>query len=92
MKKNQRAIVMTAATTPSSSCKGKYRRVAVVIVDTAILSELNQERPAMIADRAKGVVEIAATWENCSVGKTDRCAYAKALVEAEELAKKLNSK
>lgn len=45
----------------------------------------------MISLRAKGVKRIVATWEKLNVGKTDRCAFNRALNEAEALADKLNS-
>lgn len=78
-------IVQTAKATMPSSCRfGEYRRVAVL----EVLAHM--DRAAMISERARGVVQVAATWEKCSVGKTDRCAYARALADAEEVAARLN--
>lgn len=78
-------IVMTAAAAMPATCWGKYRRVAVVEV------EQGAAWPAMISERARGVVRIVATWERRNVGTTERCAYARALTEAQELADKLNN-
>lgn len=75
-------IVKTSAAQMPSSCKGRYRRVAVLETDGTI--------PTMISKHAKGVVQVVETWERLSVGKTDRCACQRALKEAEELAAKLN--
>jgi len=44
----------------------------------------------MISTHARGVVDVVETWERLNVGKTDRCAYARALAEAEALAAKIN--
>jgi hypothetical protein len=80
-----RFIVMTAATTPSASCWGTYRRIAVVELETGF-----EGAPKMISERAKGLKAIVSTWENCNVGKTAKCAYQVALTEAEEMAANLN--
>ena len=68
--------LMTAAAQMPASCWGTYRRIAIVQIETA------DTVPKMISERAIGVVEIVATWEKLHVGKTTRCAYAKALKEA----------
>lgn len=70
--------VMTAAAAMPRSCWGTYRRVAVV-------EHLPGVVPAMISERARGVVRVVETWEKCNVGKTERSAYAVALREAEAL-------
>lgn len=44
-----------------------------------------------ISKHSKGVVRIAQTWENCNVGTTARCAYRRALPEAEALAARINA-
>ena len=75
-----RYIVMTAAAKVSGAAKkGNYKRIAVVQAEGDTV-------PAMISERAKGLVRIVQTWERLSVGKTARCAYAVALVEANALA------
>jgi hypothetical protein len=76
-----RFIVMTAAANMPSSCKGTYRRVAVVETNLP-----EGEKPKFIGDRAKGLVRIVETWERLNCGTSPRCAYAKALVEAEAMA------
>ena len=78
-------IVMTASASMPASCWGTYRRVAVVELEDGFDS-----RPEMISERAKGVKEIVQTWEKCNVGKTWRCAYNRAVTEANNLADTLN--
>jgi hypothetical protein len=80
-----RCIVMTAAARMPSSCWGRYGRIAVVEVEDDF-----DGRPAMISDRARGVVRVVETWERRRVGKTDRCAFRRALAEAEALCASLN--
>jgi hypothetical protein len=84
------AIVMSASCTPAANCWGRYKRVAVVIVDRDVLRELGREFPTMISKNAKGAVRIVRTWENQNVGATANCAYRRALIEAQELADKIN--
>jgi hypothetical protein len=83
-----RYIVMTASAHVPASWKwyGTYRRVAVVETDLPAPSV-----PAMISERARGVVRIVDTWERLNVGKTERDAYSKALFEAGKLAAKLTA-
>lgn len=75
-----RFVVMTAAAKMPRTCKGRYRRVAVVE-----LTEGFEGVPAMISERARGVARIVAIWDQLNVGKTDACAYARALAEAETM-------
>ena len=82
-------MVMTASAKMPNSCWGVYRRCAVVQVDMDALPE-GRVVPAMISERARGVVCIVETWESLNCGTTDRCAYAVALREAEALADELN--
>lgn len=78
-------IVMTAAACMPATCKGTYRRVAVVqVFDPEV-------KPKMISERARNVRRIVKTWERLNVGRTDACAYRKALAEAQEMANNLNS-
>jgi hypothetical protein len=86
-----KAIVMEASSTPSANCWGRYKRVAVVIIDTDELRANGRELPSSISKRSIGVVRIVQTWENCNVGTSERCAYRRALAEAEELAKMVNA-
>jgi len=78
-------IVQSAAANMPSSCWGRYARVAVLEVLPSVT------KVAMISSRARGVVQVVATWEKLNVGKTDRCAYGRALAEAKALAAKLNA-
>jgi hypothetical protein len=77
-------IVKTAAAKMPSSCKGRYRRVAVMEV-------ADGTEPAMISERAKGVIRIVETWERLNEGRTDKCAYRRALAEANAMAERLNA-
>jgi hypothetical protein len=79
-------IVQTAAAQMPASCWGRYRRVAVLGVDDASISEV-----AMISTRAKHLVEIVASWEKCNVGTSEKSAYSRALAAANELCAKLNA-
>ena len=81
----ERYVVLDAATTPSGRCWGVYRRVAVVELEPGY-----SDIPKMISARAKGVKRVVETWENCNVGKTERCAYERAMSEAYQLAARLN--
>lgn len=67
-----------------STCWGRYARVAVLEVEVGT-------HPTMISERARGVVRIVETWEKLNVGTSERCAYQRALAEAEELAADLNA-
>jgi hypothetical protein len=84
-----RYIVMTASAQMPSSCRGVYKRVAVVELNTDYIDK--GIRPLMISPTAQGVRRIVETWERCNVGSTERSAYAVAMREAEALAAKLNS-
>ena len=64
---------------------GNYGRVAVLEI------EANYAHVTMISPRARGVVRVVQTWEQCYVGRTDRCAFALAVDAAETLASALNS-
>lgn len=78
-------IIQTAAANMPSSCWGIYRRVAVLEIDD------NALEIKMISSRARGVRRVVATWEKLNVGKTERCAYERALAEAAELVARLSA-
>jgi hypothetical protein len=81
-------IVMTACAKMPGSCRGTYRRVAVLNV---LSYDYNRDwRPAMISDRARGVYRVIDLGHH-SVGKTERCAYQRALARAEQMAHDLNA-
>jgi hypothetical protein len=77
-------IVKTAAAAMPNNCWGTYRRVAVLEVQDGVADV------AMISARARGVVRVHATWERLNVGHTSRCAYRRALAEAQQMAADLN--
>jgi hypothetical protein len=66
-----------------STVKARYRRVAVVEIEPGAT-------PRMISTHARGVVAIVETWERLSVGRTDRCAFARAMREASALCARLD--
>jgi hypothetical protein len=80
-------IVMTASAKVSGKARqfGRYGHASVVEVETA------DTVPAMISERAKGVVRIV--WDSgaCSIGKTDRSAFAVAKAHATAMAARLNA-
>lgn len=92
---NTAYIVASSAACMPGSCWGVYRRVAVLEVERGEDGE--PVSPRMISERARGVVRLVETWEALNVGKVHRrggkgrCAYSRAMVEAEELAAKLNA-
>lgn len=77
-------IVMSASAKMPNSVKSPYRRVAVVEVEPGA-------RPKMISERAIGVIRIVRTWERLYVGRSEKCAYERALAEAGELCDRLNA-
>lgn len=79
-------IVMDkSAHVPAAARKwGRYRHVAVCEVQAGA-------QPAMISERAKGVVSIAWRSGAVRVGKTERSAFARALAEARAVAGSLNA-
>ena len=79
-----RYIIMTASAQMPNSCRGIYRRVAVVELTPGFT-----KTPKMISERAIGIKRIVETWERLNVGKTHRCAYQVALMEADELIQQL---
>jgi hypothetical protein len=66
-----------------SNCWGKYRHVAVIETDGTV--------PSRIDSRPRHVKRIVSVDRNLNVGTTDRCAYARALAAAEQLAAELNA-
>ena len=76
---------MTRCAKMPNNCWGKYRRVAVV--ETSLPAGIE---PRMISKRARGVVRIYHDFGALNVGKTDRCAYRRALAGATSLANAMN--
>ena len=81
----EKFIVMSAAACMPGSCWGIYKRVAVVELDPEFVGT-----PKMISAHARGCKKVVRTWERRNVGLTERCAYQKALAEAQALANSLN--
>lgn len=81
-------VVMTSAAHMPQSCKGRYRNVALVLLDQ--YHTARNLRPAMISERAKGVLRVE-HFGHHNVGKTDKCAYARALERAERIAFERNN-
>jgi hypothetical protein len=81
-----RFVVISSAAAMPNSCWGVYRRVGVLEVSGDV-----DERRLAIDARRKGVVRIVTTWERLNVGRTERCAYQRALAEARELAASLTA-
>ena len=76
-------IVMTAEAKMPSKCRGKYGRIAIVETDGINL-------PKQINPTHKSVIRIVRSWERLNIGKTDKCAFKKALIEANDICKELN--
>ncbi len=84
------AVVMTSSAKMPSSCWGRYRNVRVVEINHYDLNVRGWDwRPASV--QAKEVVRVYRSYGPQSEGKTDRCAYRRALVEAQTLADSINS-
>ena len=78
------AVISSTAKMPSS-CWGRYRRVGVVELEPGV-----EGPPTMLSSRSRQVKRVVETWERLNVGTTERCAYQRALREADALATKLN--
>lgn len=84
--KMNRFVIMTAQERMPAGCFGEYRKVAVVETDLPPGAS-----PKMISERARGVVRIVREWRKLNVGKTEACAYARALAQAKELLAELQA-
>ena len=79
-----RYITKTATAHMPNSCWGRYGKVAVIEVEPGV------KDVAMISDRARGAIRVVEVWDRQFWGKSNRCAFAIALAEAEALAASLN--
>lgn len=95
-----RYIVMVSSASVSAARRkwgGQYRNVAVVEIETTTPAALTKRilgedmRPALISDRARGVVRVVRRWPGCRVGTTARSQFAVAKTEADALAARLNA-
>jgi len=84
-----RFIVMTSSAKMPMSCKGRYGNVAVVEL-TEEYAAANKV-PLLISERARGVARIVWHSGPCNIGSTDRCAFARAMIDAKHDAEKLNA-
>lgn len=82
-------IVMTSAARMPSSCRGRYRNVALVKLSPDYVAR--QLLPKMISEHARGVEQIE-HFGHHSVELTDACAYRRALKRAEARAAELNAR
>lgn len=80
-------VVTSASAAMPSSCKGQYRHVRVVKV--CYYDWVRGQRPKSIRD--KQVLQVISDTGPHNVGKTERCAYQRALKRANELAQRLNN-
>jgi hypothetical protein len=82
---NRYIIIISSARMPAN-CLGIYRRIGLLeVTPEAYEQDRSGVRRLRIDTRAKGVVRIVATWERLNVGKTDKCAFIRALTEAQAL-------
>lgn len=79
-------LIQTSSAHMPNSCWGRYRNVAILEVDSIL-----RRHVSMISDRARGVVEVYQHLGHHHVGTTDRCAYAKALAQAESTLDRLEA-
>lgn len=79
-------IVKTASADMPASCWGKYKRVAVLELEPGVKAA----DVTMISERARGVRRVVRKWERLNVGKSQRCAYERAIVSACALVARLN--
>src|SRR5215472_5928441 len=79
-------VVHTACASMPSSCRGRYRKVYVIQV---MSYDWNRGwRPTAVTNKG---VRLIRDYGPQSVGKTERCAYQRALKHAEAYAQQLNN-
>lgn len=81
-------IVMTSCAKMPRIVKSPYRNVAIVEVDQEYTAR--DLTPAMISERARGVLSVRHLGHHF-VGRTDRCAYSRVVAEAEAICARANS-
>jgi len=86
--RGERFVVLDRTARMPANCYGRYRRVGVVEVTPEV--QRSGREPKMLSQRALDVRRVVKTWERLYWGSTERCAYQRALAEAEELAENLN--
>jgi len=81
-------IVMTSCAKMPSSCWGRYRNVALVQLDQYYTA--HGLEPAYISTHARGVLRVRHLG-HFNDGKTARCAYARAVMRAQQMADDINN-
>ena len=81
-------IVKDSAAQMPAACWGRYRRVAVLEVEDRVKDDRDVKA---ISENARGVLRVVETWERLRDGSTERCAFMRALREAQEVAATLNA-
>ena len=76
-----RYFLITSGAKMPSNCMGSYARVGILEMDLEHWDGITV--PTRITDQPKAVKRIIRTWEDLNVGKTGRCAYGRAKIEAE---------
>lgn len=79
-------LIQTSSAHMPNSCWGVYRNVAILEVDSIL-----RRHVSMISDHARGVVEVYRHLGHHHVGSTARCAYQRALAEAERILDRLEA-
>jgi hypothetical protein len=79
-------IVMTAAAHMPASCRGRYRKIAIV----ELREGAQDDPPTRIDSRDKRILQVI-QMGNHHVGTSLRSAYIRALVDAEERCRRLNA-
>jgi hypothetical protein len=85
------AIVDSKSASMPSSCKGTYRWVRVLDVPYWLAWQHDMGQWAPVSVRDKNVLRVIREFGPCSVGKTERCAFQKALTAAREVAQQYNA-
>ena len=82
------AIVVTKSASMPSSCKGHYRKVYVVDISPDAPTGYI---PPQVRQGGKHIISIVRDLGPHNVGKTNRCAFARAVKEAEQIANDYNT-
>lgn len=89
-----RYILIDKCAKMPATCRGKYRRIAIVELDQAYLvtSRLAgwPDPDLRIDSRDKRIKNIVHVWDRLHVGSTDRCEYARTLATARAMLDELN--
>lgn len=87
-------ILLDRSAKMPASCRGHYRRIAIVEVDPVFLVTARlagkPEPDLRIDSRDKRIKKIVQVWDKLHFGKTERCEYRKALAEARAMLDELN--